>query len=194
MFLPRTLPWANRRLPLPYRALPTGSQYRSFHRPMNIYSPKKVKILVILMVISVFLCKFAEETTECKNIAKSNFNIMQETRQNKIARLLQKELSVIFQEQTRMMRGVMVSVTRTKVSPDLSICTAYLSIFPSAKGEEILKNIVANDKTIRYELGTRVRHQLRIIPELRFFIDDSLDYIEHIDQLLKGDKQGNDEE
>lgn len=149
---------------------------------------------MILMVISVFLCKFADETTECKNIAKSNFNIMQETRQNKIARLLQKELSVIFQEQTRMMRGVMVSVTRTKVSPDLSICTAYLSIFPSAKGEEILKNIVANDKTIRYELGTRVRHQLRIIPELRFFIDDSLDYIEHIDQLLKGDKQGNDEE
>lgn len=119
---------------------------------------------------------------------------MQETRQNRIARLLQKELSLIFQSQTRAMHGVMVSVTRCRVSPDLSICTAYLSIFPSAKGEEILKNIVANDKTIRYELGTRVRHQLRIIPELRFFIDDSLDYIEHIDQLLKGDKQGNDEE
>lgn len=109
---------------------------------------------------------------------------MQETRQNKIARLLQKELSVIFQQQTRAMHGVMVSVTRTRISPDLSICTAYLSIFPSEKGEEILKNIEANDKTIRYELGTRVRHQLRIIPELRFFIDDSLDYIEHIDELL----------
>lgn len=110
---------------------------------------------------------------------------MQETRQNKIARLLQKELSVIFQQQTRMAHGVMVSVTRTKVSPDLSICTAYLSIFPSERGEEILKNIKASDKTIRYELGTRVRHQLRIIPELRFFIDDSLDYIDHIDELLK---------
>lgn len=109
---------------------------------------------------------------------------MQETRQNKIARLLQKELSVIFQQQTRAMHGVMVSVTRVRVSPDLSICTAYLSIFPSERGDEILKNIEANDKTIRYELGTRVRHQLRIIPELRFFIDDSLDYIEHIDQLL----------
>ena len=110
---------------------------------------------------------------------------MQETRQNKIARLLQKELSVIFQQQTRAMHGVMVSVTRTKISPDLSICTAYLSVFPSEKGEEILKNIKANEKTIRYDLGQRVRYQLRIIPELRFFIDDSLDYIDRIDELLK---------
>jgi ribosome-binding factor A len=110
---------------------------------------------------------------------------MQETRQNKIARLLQKELSVIFQEQTRSLHGVMVSVTRVKVSPDLSICTAYLSIFPSEKAEELIQNITKNEKQIRYELGTRVRYQLRIIPELRFFIDDSLDYIERIDELLK---------
>ena len=109
---------------------------------------------------------------------------MQETRQNKIARLLQKELSLIFQQQTRATHGVMVSVTRTKISPDLSICTAYLSIFPSEHGEEILANINASVKSIRYELGTKVRNQLRIIPELRFFIDDSLDYIDHIDQLL----------
>ena len=110
---------------------------------------------------------------------------MQETRQNRIARLLQKELAQIFQSQTRMMHGVMVSVTRAKVSPDLSICTAYLSVFPSEKGEEILKNINRNEKTIRYELGRRIRNQVRIIPELRFFIDDSLDYIERIDELLK---------
>ncbi len=110
---------------------------------------------------------------------------MQETRQNKIARLLQKELSLIFQQQTRATHGVMISVTRTKISPDLSICTAYLSVFPSEKGEEILKNINANSKQIRYELGTRIKNQMRIIPELRFFIDDSLDYIEHIDELLK---------
>ena len=110
---------------------------------------------------------------------------MQETRQNKIARLLQKDLSVIFQEQTRSLHGVMVSVTRVKVSPDLSICTAYLSIFPSEKAEELIQNITKNEKQIRYELGTRVRYQLRIIPELRFFIDDSLDYIERIDELLK---------
>ena len=110
---------------------------------------------------------------------------MQETRQNKIARLLQKELSVIFQEQTRSLHGVMVSVTRVRISPDLSICTAYLSTFPSEKSEEMIKNITKNEKQIRYELGTRVRYQLRIIPELRFFIDDSLDYIERIDELLK---------
>ncbi len=110
---------------------------------------------------------------------------MQETRQNRIARLLQKELAQIFQSQTRAMRGVMVSVTRCRISPDLSICTAYLSVFPSEKGEEIINNVNANEKTIRYELGTKVRHQLRIIPELRFFIDDSLDYIDHIDELLK---------
>ena len=119
-----------------------------------------------------------------KNNNKTITN-MQETRQNRIARLLQKELSLIFQSQTRMMHGVMVSVTKCRVSPDLSICTAYLSIFPSEKGDEIMKNINASEKTIRYELGTRVRNQLRIIPELRFFIDDSLDYIEHIDSLLK---------
>ena len=110
---------------------------------------------------------------------------MQETRQNRIARLLQKELSLIFQSQTRQTRGVLVSVTRCRISPDLSICTAYLSIFPSDKADEIIKNITANEKTVRYELGTRVRNQLRIIPELRFFVDDSLDYIEHIDELLK---------
>ena len=110
---------------------------------------------------------------------------MEETRQNRIARLLQKELATIFQGQTRMMHGVLVSVTRVRVSPDLSICTAYLSIFPSEKADDLLKNINANEKSIRYELGRRVHNQLRIIPELRFYIDDSLDYIDHIDELLK---------
>lgn len=110
---------------------------------------------------------------------------MQETRQNRIARLLQKELAEIFQSQTRQTHGILVSVTRVKISPDLSICTAYLSIFPSEKADELLGNIQKNEKTIRYELGRRVRNQLRIIPELRFFKDDSLDYMEHIDELLK---------
>lgn len=110
---------------------------------------------------------------------------MQETRQNRISRLLQKELAEIFQSQTRQMHGILVSVTRVRISPDLSICTAYLSIFPSEKGKELLQNITRNEKSIRYELGQRVRNQLRIIPELRFFIDDSLDYINHIDELLK---------
>lgn len=110
---------------------------------------------------------------------------METTRQNKIARLLQKELGDIFLLQTKAMPGTLVSVSVVRVSPDMSIARVYLSILPSEKGEELVKNINANAKSIRYELGTRVRHQLRIIPELKFFVDDSLDYIEKIDSLLK---------
>lgn len=110
---------------------------------------------------------------------------METTRQQKIARLLQKELGDIFQRQTQAMHGVLVSVSSVRISPDMGICTAYLSIFPSERSGEIIGNINGNARAIRYELGNRVRHQLRIIPELRFFVDDSLDYIEHIDELLK---------
>ncbi|RRD80772.1 ribosome-binding factor A [Alloprevotella sp. OH1205_COT-284] len=109
---------------------------------------------------------------------------METTRQQKISRLLQKELSDIFLLQTKAMPGVLVSVSKCYISPDMSICRAYLSIFPSERGEEILNNITQNASSLRYELGTRVRHQLRIIPELKFFIDDSLDYLENIDKLL----------
>ena len=110
---------------------------------------------------------------------------METTRQNKIARLIQKELSEMFLLQTKSMPGVLVSVSIVRISPDMSYARAYLSIFPSERGEEIVKNINDNMKAIRYELGNRVRHQLRIIPELKFFIDDSLDYVEKIDKLLK---------
>ncbi|WP_195629182.1 30S ribosome-binding factor RbfA [Bacteroides finegoldii] len=110
---------------------------------------------------------------------------METTRQNKISRLLQKELSEIFLLQTKAMPGVLVSVSAVRISPDMSIARVYLSVFPSEKAEEIVKNVNDNMKTIRYELGTRVRYQLRIIPELKFFVDDSLDYIEKIDSLLK---------
>lgn len=110
---------------------------------------------------------------------------METTRQNKIARLLQKELSDIFLLQAKSMPGILISVSAVRISPDLSVVRAYLSIFPSEKAEEMIKNINENMKSIRYELGTRVRHQLRIIPELKFFVDDSLDYLEKIDELLK---------
>ena len=83
------------------------------------------------------------------------------------------------------MNGVLVSVSVVRISPDMSVARVYLSIFPSEKSKEIVENINNNTKSIRFELGTRVRHQLRIIPELKFFVDDSLDYIEKIDQLLK---------
>ena len=110
--------------------------------------------------------------------------ILETTRQNKIARLIQKELSDIFQKQTSAMRGVLVSVSACRISPDMSVCRAYLSVFPSEKAEEIVQNINTNQRQVRYELGTRVGKQLRIIPELKFFVDDSLDYVEHIDELL----------
>ena len=110
---------------------------------------------------------------------------METTRQNKISRLIQKELSEIFLLQTKAMNGVLVSVSAVRISPDMSIARVYLSVFPSEKSQEIVKNINDNMKSIRFELGTRVRHQLRIIPELKFFVDDSLDYVERIDELLK---------
>ena len=109
---------------------------------------------------------------------------MESTRQSKIARLIQKELSEIFLLQAKSMAGVLVSVTSVRVSPDLSIARAYISIFPSERGDEIVSNLNGNVRSIRYELGGRLRHQLRIIPELKFFIDDSLDYLERIDELL----------
>ncbi len=112
---------------------------------------------------------------------------MESTRQAKIARLLQKELSEMFRRQTAAMGGVLVSVSAVRISPDLSVARGYLSIFPSERSQEILKNINSNARTIRYELGKIVRFQLRKIPELTFFIDDSLDYIEHIDNILKQD-------
>ena len=99
---------------------------------------------------------------------------METTRQNKISRLIQKELSEIFLLQTKSMNGVLVSVSAVRISPDMSIARVYLSVFPSERSQEIVKNINDNMKSIRYELGTRVRHQLRIIPELKFFVDDSL--------------------
>lgn len=110
---------------------------------------------------------------------------METTRQNKIARLLQKEMGDIFLLQTKAMPGTLISVSTVRISPDLSIARVYLSVFPSEKSEELVKNINGNMKSIRFELGKRVRYQLRIIPELKFFVDDSLDYIEKIDSLLK---------
>ena len=113
---------------------------------------------------------------------------METTRQNKIARLIQKDLSNIFQAQTRQTRGILVSVSVVRISPDLSVAKAYLSIFPSERAAEILENINAHASQIRFEMGKLQRHQLRIIPELEFFLDDSLDYLDNIDRLLNEDK------
>ncbi|MFV0469468.1 MAG: 30S ribosome-binding factor RbfA [Dysgonomonas sp.] len=110
---------------------------------------------------------------------------MESTRQQKINRLIQKELSDIFLLQTKQMQGVLVSVSSVRISPDLGVAKVYLSIFPSDKGVELLKNINTNVKSIRYDIGQRMGKQLRIIPEFVFYLDDSLDYLEKIDKLLK---------
>ena len=110
---------------------------------------------------------------------------METTRQSKISRLLQKDLSDIFLNETRKTHGVLRSVSVVRVSPDLSVAKVYLSIFPSEKAQEILDSIRLNARNIRYELAQRIRFQLRKTPELSFFLDDSLDYIENIDMLLK---------
>lgn len=110
---------------------------------------------------------------------------METTRQAKISRLLQKELSEIFRQQTAKTHGVIISVSAVRVSPDLSVAKVYLSVFPSEKSQELLESIKNSTKTIRYDLAQKVRYQLRKTPELAFYLDDSLDYLENIDNLLK---------
>lgn len=114
---------------------------------------------------------------------------METTRQAKISRLLQKELSEIFRQQTAKTHGVLISVSAVRVSPDLSTARVYLSVFPSDKGKELLESINKSAKTVRYDLAQKVRYQLRKTPELSFFLDDSLDYLENIDNLLAKDKR-----
>ncbi len=111
---------------------------------------------------------------------------METTRQSKISRLIQKDLSEMFQRECReYCLGSMVSVTVVRISPDLSVAKVYLSIFPSGKAKEVIESIHNAASQIRFNLGRKVGKQLRIVPELKFFVDDSLDYAEKIDDLLK---------
>lgn len=111
---------------------------------------------------------------------------MDTTRQNKVSRLVQRELSEIFQrEVSDILLGTMVSVTTTRISPDMGNAKVYLSIFPTGNKAAVFKNIEKDSSRIRFLLGKRVGKQMRIIPELQFFIDDSLDYAQRIDELLK---------
>jgi ribosome-binding factor A len=110
---------------------------------------------------------------------------MESIRQEKINTLLQKDLGEIFQrELNHLTGGAMITVTKVKVTPDLSLAKVYLSLFASKDNEGLLKNIRKHTSEIRGKLGSRIRNQLRSIPQLSFFIDDSLDYIERIDELL----------
>jgi ribosome-binding factor A len=111
---------------------------------------------------------------------------MESTRQKKVSRLILKELAGIFiRRGSDIAPGRMVSVTIVRVSPDLSFARVFLSIFPSVNQQEVLNGIKDITPRIRFELGQKVRTQLRIVPEIAFFIDDSLDYIDNIDRLLK---------
>ena len=111
---------------------------------------------------------------------------MSSNRQNKIERLIQRDLGDIFQKgTTTLFKGKMVTVTKVRVSPDLSVAKVYLSLFPVEDKQEFIKYINGVEGQIRFDLGKKVRHQLRKVPELAFFVDDSLDYIENIDNLLK---------
>mgnify|MGYP001153886927 CR=1 FL=1 len=107
------------------------------------------------------------------------------TRQNKISRLVQREMAeILLQLNKSKYQGKLISVTTVRVTKDMGIARIYLSIFPSEYSQEILDQIKLNSKSIRGELGHRIGKSVRIIPELEFYLDDSLDYIEHIDNLL----------
>ena len=102
---------------------------------------------------------------------------MESVRQNKIGRLLQKEISDMLNTYARTIPGTLISVTTVRVSSDLSVARAYLSIFPNDRKEEIFETIKQSAKSLRFELASRTKLQLRKTPELTFFLDDSLDYI-----------------
>lgn len=110
---------------------------------------------------------------------------MESTRLDKVNRLLQKELGEILRQETAKTHGIIISVSAVQTAPDLGYARVYLSIFPSEKAEDIMSNISRQTNEIRYALAQKIRHQLRVMPELQFHLDKSLDYLQRIDELLK---------
>jgi ribosome-binding factor A len=118
-------------------------------------------------------------------LKKRTFAPMTTTRQNKVSRLLQKELGEYLQRTgAGLTGGKMVTVTVVRISPDLGVAKVYLSIFPGDGAQEALQSISDKAGLFRKEMGKRLRNQLRHIPEFTFFLDDSLDYVDRIDNLL----------
>ncbi|MBS7230416.1 30S ribosome-binding factor RbfA [Flavobacterium psychroterrae] len=111
---------------------------------------------------------------------------METNRQKKIGGVIQKDLVDILQGEVRKngINNLVISVSKVSVTSDLSVATVYLSIFPQEKAKETLEGIKSNSTLIKHDLSQRVRLQLRRVPNLVFFIDDSLDYIEKIDNAL----------
>ena len=110
-------------------------------------------------------------------------------RQKKIGGILQQDLAQVLQKAATDggLRGVIISVSKVNVTTDLSVAKVYLSIFPNKEAQPLLEGIKSNKPLIRHELAQRTRHQLRRMPQLEFFIDDSLEYIDKIEQSLKGE-------
>ena len=115
---------------------------------------------------------------------------METNRQKKMGALLQNDIVDILQGEVRKnsISNLIISVSKVWISSDLSIAKVHLSIFPIERGKELLEGIQSNAPLIKHELAQRVRHQMRKVPDLMFYIDDSLDYIEKIDHALKGDE------
>jgi ribosome-binding factor A len=108
------------------------------------------------------------------------------TRQQKVARQIQKDLAEIIRARgMAAYDGALVTVSGVKITPDLALAKVYVSIFPSSKADAVMQQLEDETSYLRGELGRRVAKQLRIVPELNFYLDDSLDYVEHIDELLK---------
>ncbi|NLN95949.1 MAG: 30S ribosome-binding factor RbfA [Bacteroidales bacterium] len=110
---------------------------------------------------------------------------METLRQSKVSRMLQRELGDIFlKEKRHLLEGAMVTVTIVRISRDFSVAKVYLSVFGINNKKTLLSKISAQSKEIRHALGSKIKNQVRVIPELHFHLDDSLDYIDHIDKLL----------
>ncbi len=114
---------------------------------------------------------------------------METTRQPKIARQIQRDIADIFQKEGRdLLRGTLITVTEVRVSPDFNYAKIYVSIFPFDKAPETMTVLDKQNWFIRRELGRRIKDQLKSVPEIQFFLDDSLEYIEHLEEAMKEDK------
>jgi ribosome-binding factor A len=110
---------------------------------------------------------------------------MSSTRQLKFARMIQKELGELFQRDNRhLLNGAFVTVTRCEMSPDLSVAKVHLSFLLSSEKETLLQNIEDHKKSIRQQLGAKIRHQVRIVPELVFYLDEGAEYASHIEKVM----------
>ena len=119
----------------------------------------------------------------------NNYNSQEPTtRQQKIARQIQKDMADIFaRELAGKLRGVMTTVTTVRVSPDFGYAKIYVSVFPFGEAQRVMQTLDEESWLVRRSLGQRIRHQLKVVPEVQFFLDDSLEYIENIERAMEND-------